>query len=789
MGLSFFERMQGHLTDRWGHRHPIALDLKAEASHLRAFARTGDARLTGVVHAPPWAHEAALDGHIEVALVFGRRIAYDLGWQDDEGRSLRLTGHKSIRPWRPVHSMTHLTGVLTRDGEQVATAELTFDLSDLLHFATSWWPSTSITAEPTLAGPDGRPLAPPLGPRDRALVASLAEALIVPGERVPPVDLQTLDDAAALLSQIPPDTLSGYTGFLRWLDAEALGHTGRPFTSLSLDARRDLVESWARRPGSARTLRVLGYPIRAAHFGRSDYLGAVGVPAPEPPSREPDPPYLQAVVTPEELDAVTELEAEVVVIGTGAGGAALAAELAERGVVVAMIEAGRYMTRRHFAGRPVDRMRRLWSSAGMTFSVGRPPISIATGRLVGGTTAINSGTSFPTPAGVLESWRGAGLGDDFAPEHFQRYLDPVLAELQVAPGDPRHLGRIADKIAAGAEALDLEHGPLPRNAPDCDGQGVCILGCPTDAKRSTNVSYVPRAIQAGASLFTGIPVTGLLRQGPRVLGVEARGVDRHGEARVLRVRARAVVVSTGAIHTPVLLREWGLRHRWLGRNLSVHPAVGMLGRFDEPMDPWAAIPQSYGVEVPDPRVRFEGFYLPPPLFAAASSLAGAELTRWMDAQREVGAFGFMTRDDGVGRVHRGPDGRPVIRYDLTDDNHARILRASALLAELLLRGGAREVYTAIASRPLVRTLQEAREFADAPVSPMDLSLLGAHPLGTCRLGATEDDGVLDPEHRVWGTDNLYVVDGSAVPTSLGVNPQVTIMALATRAAGLLAERI
>lgn len=228
----------------------------------------------------------------------------------------------------------------------------------------------------------------------------------------------------------------------------------------------------------------------------------------------------------------------------------------------------------------------------------------------------------------------------------------------------------------------------------------------------------------------------------------------------------------------------------LGRNLSIHPAMGMYGLFDQQMEPWNAIPQSYGVDdLVDDRVRFEGFYVPPPIGGALLPVEGAELTRWMDAQDRVGQFGFMVRDRGVGRVLSGPGRRPIIRYDLDAATLRRFRTGAARLAELLLQGGAREVLAGVGPVKSVRSVEEARAIEHRGLRPRDFRLLAFHPLGTCRMGVDADRGVVDTEHRVHGMQGLYVADGSSVPSSLGVNPQVTIMAMAARAAEGIAARL
>jgi choline dehydrogenase-like flavoprotein len=533
---------------------------------------------------------------------------------------------------------------------------------------------------------------------------------------------------------------------------------------------------------------MLAAPARLAHFSTPEALTAIGYPVVETQDREPPPRWMEGVTAASALDAHSEFEADVVVIGSGAGGGAIAAALAEKGFGTVVLEEGAFLRRADFSGDVVSRMRRSWRDYGVTGTIGRPPILVPLGKVVGGTTTINSGTCYRTPDLVLEEWRNAGLSDDFTPERFGPYLDQVENELAVALAEKDVLGKVADVVARGAEALGLPHGPLPRNAPGCDGQGTCIFGCPTGAKRSSDVSWIPRALTAGAALFTGLSARRLLMREGRVVAVEARGTDDSGAEKRLHIRARTVVVACGTFISPLLLWENGIHLPWMGRNLSVHPAMGMWLTTDHRLDPWQAIPQSYGVEGPD-GIRFEGVYLPPPLAAALLPVPPEELNRWVDGEGKVAQYGFMVRDDSVGRVRRGPAGRPLATYELSDRSRRRLQTGATLLAEMLIRGGAREVLPGIAGISPIRTVEEARALATRRISPTAYRLLGAHPLGTCRMGPTRDSGVVDFDHRVFGTDNLYIADGSVVPTSLGVNPQVTIMAMALRAADRIAARL
>ncbi len=792
MALSFFETMRGELVDREGMSHKVDFDIKADAAHTRRFLRTGRSHISGVVRAHPWADDAALDGMLHISPVRRRTIEYRFRFRDDQERDYHFLGRKTLRLMRPLRSMTRMRATLRRQGELVAEGSMLFDLKDLPAFVAGWSGASSMQRVDLL-----RPAAevaglPALGPGARRTLGALAEQILAPGEHVPAPDRLTIERCGTLLAHLPPHLVTLYRCGLSTLDALALLRFGRRFAKLDRRRREALLERIERHPRSGgRLLLGLTMPLKTAHFGRRDYLDSLGAPSFVNRVREPEPRHMAQVSTPDDLGFEVDLEAEVVVIGSGAGGGPVAAALAERGVAVALIEEGGYRRRAEFSGAPEQRVMELWRDGGMQFTAGNTPIMVPTGRLVGGTTAINSGTCFPTPDAVLDQWRREhGFPEDFAPESFRPHLDAVAAELQVAPGDCRYLGAAAEIVGRGADALGKAHGPLPRNARGCDGQGVCSVGCPTGAKRSVDVSFVPRALNAGAQLFTGMTVTRLLRRGQRVVAVEARGRDRAGAPRVLRIRAAAVVVAGGTLHSPLLLRANGVRLPALGRNLSLHPAIGMTARCARATDPWSAIPQGYGVEgLVDPRIRFEGFYAPPQLLAPAFSLRGAALTRWMDAQRHSVQFGFMVRDPSVGRVLRGPAGRPLIRYSLTSEVVDLMRKGAAGLAELLLRGGAEEVFTGVAPAREVSSVTQARRIAELRLRAHDLTVLAFHPLGTCRMGASAGSAVVDFEHRVFGSDNLYVVDGSTVPTSLGVNPQVTIMALALRAAELLAERL
>jgi choline dehydrogenase-like flavoprotein len=350
--------------------------------------------------------------------------------------------------------------------------------------------------------------------------------------------------------------------------------------------------------------------------------------------------------------------------------------------------------------------------------------------------------------------------------------------LQVTRAKMDLTGGVGRVVQRGADRLGYSNAPLMRNAPDCDGQGVCCFGCPTGAKRSTDVSYVPEALKRGAQLVTSAKVTGIDLEGGRAHGVHARLAS----GKTLRVRAEAVVVAGGALMTPLILGNT-LRSKMLGRNLSIHPAAKVMAVFDELIDMDTAIPQGYTVDqFQDEGMMFEGGSTPIDITAVAVPWVGRRFTELMEAYRRVATFGLMIDDTSRGRVRSGPSGSPLLTYDLNATDTARMVRGIAILSELFFAAGAKRVMPMVAGMEELASSADVAALRAMKVRPGDFEVTAYHPLGTCRIGVDPRTSVLGPDHQSHEVAGLYVTDGSAVPTPLGVNPQMTIMAMALKAA-------
>ncbi|HEX3910559.1 MAG TPA: GMC family oxidoreductase [Solirubrobacteraceae bacterium] len=462
------------------------------------------------------------------------------------------------------------------------------------------------------------------------------------------------------------------------------------------------------------------------------------------------------------------LQADFCVVGAGGGGAVAAAELAEAGASVVLLEQGPGHDPDGFTARPPEMLAKLYRDAGQTTTIGSPPILLPLGRGVGGTTLVNSGTCFRTPPHVLERWaseHGLELGQGAIDACFER----VERSLSVSEVTPELAGENAAVARRGAERLGWSHGYLRRNARGCVGSGVCVFGCPTSAKQHTGITYVPRALSAGARLVVNADVRELTIVGSRVRGA----VARLGDGSRLEVSAEETILACGAIHTPLLLsraRVPDVSGR-LGRNLSLHPATAAFALMPEPVNMARGVPQSFYVdEFAEQGLMFETVAGPPAYAAMALPLQGEAHARAMASYPRLAQLGLMVSDSSRGSVHT-LGSRPLIRYRLDEADLARVRIGLERIEQLLRAAGAEEVYL-----PLTSGVRPAAARA------RDLRLMAFHPLGTARADAHASRGVTDGDLAVHGMRGLHIADGSVVPSSLGVNPQLTIMALATRLA-------
>ncbi len=486
------------------------------------------------------------------------------------------------------------------------------------------------------------------------------------------------------------------------------------------------------------------------------------------------------------ISGARRVHVDAVVVGTGAGGATVAKELAEGGLRVAMIEEGERFTPDSFTARPSEMTSLLYRDAAQLITVGNVSIGLPLGQAVGGTSLVNSATCFRTPPAVLELWsRRFGL-EQWTPASLDPFFRRVERELNVAKVPEELAGNNALVVRRGAQALGWSGDFIHRNVRGCVGSGVCNFGCPTSAKQHVGITYVPRAWEAGAVTYTGARVKEVLVRGGRARGVVA--VTAGGGR--LEMSAELVVLAAGAIHTPLLLASQRLAagSGELGGNLSIHPATAVRALFEEEVNMARGVPQSYYIdEFADECIMFEGAGGPPDYTAASlASYPAGRAREIMLSYLHMSQFGAMVSDRSRGRVRRRA-GRVEIHYELLPEDVATFKIALERLGELYAAAGAHTVlYPVEGLDPL-----PAGEFGPLRAHDLrahDLTLMAFHPLGTARADVDRSRGVVDPNLGVHGIAGLHIADGSVVPSSLGVNPQLTIMALATRLAFRLLGR-
>jgi choline dehydrogenase-like flavoprotein len=474
-------------------------------------------------------------------------------------------------------------------------------------------------------------------------------------------------------------------------------------------------------------------------------------------------------------------ECGAVIVGTGAGGATMAAELAEAGIDVIMIEEGGYHSTKTFTAESVRALRTLYRDGGGGMTIGRPCVLYAEGRCVGGSTVVNGGMSWRTPPRVLARWAseaGAVTERDLEP-----YFDEVESRLNVTLQDPETIGRDSELLKAGADALGWQIVSNRRNQLHCAGTNNCNNGCPTGAKQSMLLTNVPRALAAGARLYADCRVTRVTGS-----GVVARFAGR-GPA--LTVRAKVVIVAGGAIQTPALLRRSGISSpsRQLGRNLAMHPNANVIAFFDEDVTGWHGVHQAFQVrEFMSEGIIMTANNLAPPMLAAMMPGHGRELGELMAAYNQVVTAGPLIEDTGTGRVKVIPGAGPQIFYQLADGDAARIIRGVELTAEAMFAAGANRVILPFDGMPPARTLGEVKGALARPVPRRSMRLYSIHLMGTARMSEDPRRGVVDSFGEFHGRPGLFVADASLFPTPTGLNPMETIVALALRNARRLIER-
>jgi len=459
---------------------------------------------------------------------------------------------------------------------------------------------------------------------------------------------------------------------------------------------------------------------------------------------------------------------EVLVIGSGAGGAVTAARLAEAGRQVTVVEEGPWVDPDRHEPFSLDEMVAKYRHRGLQGALGSPAIAYAEGRCVGGSTEINSGLYHRLPDYLAEDWRTAYDIEDFGAEPLARYAAQVEEELGVSrlPTAPPPSSAALERGATKLGWRNVEFARVFRY--DEAGRGT---------KQTMSRTMVPRAVAAGADVIPDCRVLRLDRKAGRVTGARCERTHPDGGRELLHIAADHVVVCAGAIHTPALLQRSGIR-RNIGNGLKMHPTVKIAARFTHPVD-HGDVPMHRVTEF-DPYLTIGGSASRRGHIAMALAEASPDIVEPMESWENISVYYAAIRSHGAGRVRAIPGLRaPLVTYKLTEADMSRLAQGLVHLGEVLLAAGAVELYPSVVGGPVARDLDDLGRWWDR-TTRANTNLMTVHLFSTVRMGNDRSRTGADSYGRVWDHDNLYVNDGSLLPGASGVNPQAAIMAIATR---------
>lgn len=498
------------------------------------------------------------------------------------------------------------------------------------------------------------------------------------------------------------------------------------------------------------------------------------------------------VIEASSLENDLNVEADVAIVGTGAGGGLSAEVLALAGLKVVMIEEGPLRTSRDFKMEERDAYPDLYQECAARKTKDKA-INILQGRCVGGGTTVNWTSSFATPRQTLDHWRAVHGVQGCSPDEMAPWFERVRQRLQIAPWSVVPNENNAT-LQRGAEKLGWRTEIMDRNVSGCANLGYCGMGCPIDAKQSMLVTTIPEALRKGAQLLTRTRAQRLEFQGEKVRSLTCQALDENGvfpTGRLVRVRARHFILAGGAIGSPALLLRSKAPdpYRLTGKRTFLHPVCASIALMPNRIEPYAGAPQSIfcdhflwreGVTGP------MGYKLEvPPMHPLLSStiLEGhgmhhREMAVKLPYLQSVLALcrdGFHAESQG-GRVLLNNDGTPLLDYPFTDYVWDGMRRAFLSMIELQFAAGAREVYPMHRdTRTPFRSWREAREgIARMVFAALRVRVVSAHVMGGCPLGEDPRSAVVNSHGGHHHLANLAVLDGSVFPTSIGSNPQVSI---------------
>ncbi|HEY1275503.1 MAG TPA: GMC family oxidoreductase N-terminal domain-containing protein [Thermoleophilaceae bacterium] len=606
-------------------------------------------------------------------------------------------------------------------------------------------------------------------------------------------EVGTPEAAEGLIASLPPEQAEGLGQLL-----DGLAEMGFAFASRR--SREQLLRNLAAlgpdaAAGAAALTGMalfLAYGMPDPRTGRNPFWQTFGYAGPKPIEADEPKPITPVVPDGAELT----LEADACVVGSGAGGAVIAAALAEAGLKVVVLEAAGYFNEQDFNGYE------LWAYQNMYWRGGPQAtadlnVTLQAGTTLGGGTTINWTNCLRTKPWVREQWATEHGLDGLDGPDFDRHLDAVFERISVNDRCS-DLNGPQTRMREGAEALGWSFRTILRNIDesryDPETAGHIGFGDRSGAKQSTGKTYLVDAAQNGADIVVRCTAQRVTTENGRATGVEALYADPEtGSTASVTVRAPRVVVACGSLESPALLLRSGIGGPAVGHNLRLHPCTAVFAGYAEDQRAWWGAPHAGLVDEFANVEDGHGFLLEAAQYApglGASALpftTGEQHKELMSRFRSGASVIGLLRDHGSGRVTVDEQGQAVPWYSLTDELDVRnTLRALDAQIRLHHAAGAQEISALAAGLPRWRIGDDLEAFIERcqriPLRAGGYRLFSAHQMGSCRMGPDPATSVADPTGQLHDTPGVWIGDASAFPTSSGTNPMITIMALARRTA-------
>lgn len=484
--------------------------------------------------------------------------------------------------------------------------------------------------------------------------------------------------------------------------------------------------------------------------------------------------------------------ADVVVIGSGPGGATVAKELSARGLKVIVLESGPLFDYKRSTREAGEFLSRYVQEASMRSTIGNVSVAMMQGEMVGGTSEINSAIFKPLPDKILREWIEDYALEDLSleemHEHF-RYLEQDMGarDTELGSQGPKNL-----LVKRGFDRLGWDSHPLRRVVQGCEGAGDCLTGCPSGAKKTMGATYIPQASENGADIYPLCRVKEIIIEKRRATGVLAEIVDPKTKRvkGTMLVHAKTVVCSAGVIWSPLLLRRSGVKgNGWVGRNLRMHIGVAILARFKEEVGGWYGATQGWGSNALFHRgLVMETIWVPPAVFSARLPGVGHDYLERLKNYKHYTSIATKPKGCSTGRVIE-LGGGPFLYMNVRKEDVADTAMGVKASIDALFAAGATEVYPGVYGVPWVlKDPKEAEILLTKKFKANHFEYVGNHVFGTCRMGGDPKQSVVDSFCESHEVRDLYVCDSSVFPTGTVNNPQQTIMAFSRRAAIAIADR-